>query len=551
LTGIFRSQIGLLLAVYAGALGWQAWRVGITFDEPHHLVDGYMYWQRQDALFPADTPPLTRITSGWVARVMAIPLRKDTEGWQRQGSFDIGGELIRGLDGPTVRRLFFLTRLTFLIYPLALVWLVWRWGREMFGPTVALVLAACTALEPTILAHGPLIKSDVAAAFGAVLCGYLAWRYWRQPGLGRLAAMGAGLLVAVLAKFTLLAFVPVAVGLALWRGPRLAGVGFLFTVVYLGILTGYQFYEVRKIKAFEYQQMLDEGFTPREVQLVRKVAGKLNWPAQFVKGLRYIGAADRNQGFPAYLLGRKIEYGAPWYFPLAWAIKFPIALQILTLAGLAATVVRLTRREAGAADAFLWLLPVYLLIPALLTHIHIGFRHILPVLPFCIVGGGLALERWGRRRGFRALAAVLVVWLAGASLWIYPHGISYFNEWIGGPRNGWKYLADSNIDWGQNLPELAAYVTRNKIEKIKAFYFGYDIFDHYLPPGRVEDQAAPWDKKWVTTTRLRPAPGIYAVSVNMLLGYFFVADYQEYLAYFKEREPDARAGWSILIYHVK
>ena len=288
-----------------------------------------------------------------------------------------------------------------------------------------------------------------------------------------------------------------------------------------------------------------------EVQLVRKVAGKLNWPAQFVKGILYIGAADRNQGFPAYLLGRKIEYAAPWYFPLAWAIKFPIALQILTLAGLAATVARLARREARAADAFLWLLPLYLLIPALRSHIHIGFRHILPVLPFCILGGGLALERWGRRRGFRALAAVSVVWLAGASLWIYPHGISYFNESIGGPRNGWKYLADSNIDWGQDLPDLAAYVVRNKIEKIKTFYFGFDVPDHYLPPQRVDNQAAPWDKKWVATTRLNPAPGAYAISVNILLGYFFDSEYREYFAYFRAREPDARAGWSIFIYHVK
>ena len=551
MTGILRSRIGLLLALYATALGWQAWRIGITFDEPHHLVDGYMYWLRQDTLFPADTPPLTRVTSGWVARAMALPLRRDTEGWRRQGSFDIGEELLRDLPAGTTHRLFFLTRLTFLLYPLALVWLVWRWGREMFGDTVAMVAAACTALEPTILAHGPLIKSDVAAACGAVLFGYLAWRYWRQPGLGRLAAMAAGLLVAVLAKFTLLALVPLALGVVLWRGPRLAGVGILFAILYLGILTAYQFYEVRKFQERDYQQMLEDGFTPREVQLVRKVGNKLNWPAQFVKGLRYIGAADRNQGFPAYMLGRKIEYGAPWYFPLAWAIKFPIALQVLTLAGLAATVARLARREAGAADAFLWLPVVCLLIPALLTHIHIGFRHILPVLPFSILGGGLALERWGHGRRFRTLAAAGLIWLAGASLWIYPQGISYFNEWIGGPRHGWKYLADSNIDWGQNLPELAAYVTRNKIERIKTFYFGFDLPKHYMPPEREDRQAAPWEKKWVTTTRLNPAPGIYAISVNILLGYFFDAEYREYFAYFLAREPDARAGWSILIYHVK
>lgn len=534
----------LLLVLYAAALAWQAWRVGITFDEPHHLVDGYMYWLRQDTLYPSDTPPLTRITSGWIPRLLKTPLRKDTEGWKRQGSFDIGGDLMNSLDAAAKRRLFFLTRLTFLIYPLALVWLVWQWSRELFCEPVALALAACAALEPTILAHGHLIKSDVAAATGAVLFAYLAWRYWREPSWARLLGMCAGLLVAVLAKFTLLALVPVAAALVLWRGPRLAGLPLLAAMLYGGILAGYQFYEVRKIRPHEYQQMREEGFTEREVRLAR-MAGKLNWPAQFVKGLRYIGAADRNAGFHAYLLGKKIEYKAPLYFPVAWAVKFPIFLQLLTLAGLAAV------SRPGAAAAFVWGPALYLTALLLPSHIHIGFRHMMPVLPFCILGGGFALHRWGGLRPVRWAAAGGLVWLAAASAWIYPRGIAYFNEWVGGPRNGWKYLADSNIDWGQSLPDLAAYVARNRIEKIRTFYFGFDQPGHYIPREKIDNQAAPWDKKWVTSTRLDPAPGVYAISVNILLGYFFEPDYREYFACFKQRTPEAQPGYSIFVYHVK
>ena len=129
--------------------------------------------------------------------------------------------------------------------------------------------------------------------------------------------------------------------------------------------------------------------------------------------------------------------------------------------------------------------------------------------------------------------------------------MAYFNEWIGGPRNGWKYLSDSNLDWGQNLPELARYIERSGVEKVKFYYFGIDAADHYIPPGKLDFQAAPWGREWEKEKRLEPTPGVYAISVNTLLGYFFSPDYRDYFAYFKAREPDARAGYSIFIYHVR
>jgi hypothetical protein len=67
-------------------------------------------------------------------------------------------------------------RLPIVIFPLGIVLLVWTWARELWEDAIALTLAACAAPEPTILGHGALIKSDVAAAFGALLFAYAAWR---------------------------------------------------------------------------------------------------------------------------------------------------------------------------------------------------------------------------------------------------------------------------------------------------------------------------------------------------------------------------------------
>jgi hypothetical protein len=46
-------------------------------------------------------------------------------------------------------------------------------------------------------------------------------------------------------------------------------------------------------------------------------------------------------------------------------------------------------------------------------------------------------------------------------------------------------------------------------------------------------------------------PGIYAVSVNFLTGFLAPPGYEDYLMCFRQRPPDGRAGYSILIYDVK
>ena len=47
-----------------------------------------------------------------------------------------------------------------------------------------------------------------------------------------------------------------------------------------------------------------------------------------------------------------------------------------------------------------------------------------------------------------------------------------FNELAGGPATGYTKLADSNLDWGQDLPGLRQYMERENIDSVKLSYFG-------------------------------------------------------------------------------
>jgi hypothetical protein len=545
-----QRAIRTLLLVCTLALLYQAYHLGLTTDEPSHFAAGYAYWLGKDLLVPPDTPPLTRIISGWIPVILRAPKPDQMKRWASQDAYLIGPEIFRELKG-RAHTVLFCSRLPFLAFPLLVVYLVWHWSRELFGAGTAVLLATCCVLEPTLIGHGALMKSDVAAAFGALWFAHSAWNYWRDPSVRRMAVMALSVLVAILAKFSLLPLAFLAYGLVLWRGPRMLGAVALPFFFYAGIIAASQF-QAQPLPPEEVYQLPGAGVREWALPIVRLLA-RLPWPLQFVRGMIFVGASLHGDGFTGYMLGRTIRQARiPMYFPLALAIKFPIPLQILTIASALTSFANLYRTRVRSAEIFVWGSAALYFGTAVMSNFHIGFRHLLPALPFCIIGGGFALERWGGNRLFQAAVVVCFAWLAFSSIKMFPQGIAYFNEWVGGPRNGWKYLADSNLDWGQNLAELADYVKRNHIESIKSFVFSADLsiaLGRSLPQGSLEPQDWP-PPDAPPGYRFRPQPGIYAISANVLVGFLFPPGHEDYLEYFRQRRPDATAGYSILIYRV-
>jgi len=72
----------------------------------------------------------------------------------------------------------------------------------------------------------------------------------------------------------------------------------------------------------------------------------------------------------------------------------------------------------------------------------------------------------------------------------------YFNEFAGGPTKGYRYLADSNIDWGQDLISLKRYMEKNNLDSIYLSHFGlvspaiYGIKFKRLPPNPIQGTVA-------------------------------------------------------------
>lgn len=305
-------------------------------------------------------------------------------------------------------------------------------------------------------------------------------------------------------------------------------------------------------------------------------------PEAYTYGLLYTHmSTGKRLGF---LAGSQSLEGWWYYFIVVLLIKTPIPL--LLLLGLTALTYlgrsqmpdqsrmpdaeyRMPDRKAPTRiQELLVLLPPALYFTfSLQSNLNIGLRHILPIFPFLFVlvsrlvplaqmeieGHRLKLaarklEGSGAQRSIRypvsvILMGALAVWFIVCSLRIYPDYLSYFNEFIGGPDNGHKYLVDSNLDWGQDLKGLKRYMDTHGIEKINLAYFGtaepgYYGIKHIQLPGFLN---------YTGTQVARTVDPRYpiAISVTLLQGIpFDMGSYRNFL----DREPIAKIGYSIFVY---
>jgi hypothetical protein len=63
----------------------------------------------------------------------------------------------------------------------------------------------------------------------------------------------------------------------------------------------------------------------------------------------------------------------------------------------------------------------------------------------------------------RVGVVTLFVWLVISCVMIFPQYLAYFNEYVGGPANGYKYLVDSNLDWEQNRFSAEEYSKKHNV----------------------------------------------------------------------------------------
>ncbi len=288
-------------------------------------------------------------------------------------------------------------------------------------------------------------------------------------------------------------------------------------------------------------------------------------------------------GNTSYYLGEVSASGWKSYFPVAFLLKETLAFIILSVLALIIAVKNAFKAKEKSVRAIAnWLQNNFVLTSSLVfvifywtysinSALNIGIRHVLPTFPFIYLLVAYELRNWIYGPSDKkpdsvggwlswiyqsfikpipkiAVITLLMVWMIASVLSAYPYYLSYYNEVVG-IQNGYKFIDDSNYDWGQDLKRLKVWINDNLSpgQKIYLDYFGGGSPSYYL-----DDEYISW---W-SAKGTPPAGSYYAVSATILAGAEgrpvgdTIIKPEDSYPWLKGQEPIARGGISILIYKI-
>lgn len=466
------------------------------------------------------------------------------------------------------------------------------WAYRLAGPVAAVVACGLYSLDPNILAHASLVTNDVAYCLAAVGLSYALWKLGLRLTIGRSVAVGVLCGVCVTIKYTGVLAVPI-IGLTLlaralmpeaWpafkltldtRWKRLAAAASLCLLT--AVLT---YAWIWAVYGFRARTAPDPAVHPNPDQLVanaavREIMGRVGRPATaaelqasrpsvftetamsllqhhflpdaFVTGVYW--AYSESQFRYAYLLGDVYGTGKWYYFPIAVVVKTPLA----TLIGVGAAVVALVawgRVRTWSRDR--WMLiclgvaPLVFGYATIRSHMNIGVRHFFPVCVYLFLVGGVVAGRLYARypKVLRPALAVLALGLAAESFAAFPNYIPFFNVAAGGYRGGIHILGDSNLDWGQDLPLVAAWQQDHPDRTLHLAYFGTADPAFY----GIRADLLLKDNGLELPDRPLPTSGVIAVSATTLQGIWVPQGRANPFAPLLKMQPAAILGGSIYVY---
>ena len=574
-------------------------RKSITNDEIVHIPAGYYHLVAGDFHLNNEHPPLIKM---WSALPLLFsqpeeppPVNNPNEGFmERTWAFD---ERFWEANRARFGSITFWARAMMVPLTLALGALIFIYARKLFGETAALFAVALYVFEPTVLAHGRVVHTDVPAALTYLLFFFALHSYADTPSLKRGLLLGLACGVGLVTKFSMIVIVPVLAiaGVALfWRatlergGKRsatplsingdpgeskapslLRSAGALqrlsrerkqlllhamvvASVILLIINAAYYFQSPPLVNSdVRWVAMKSAplfGVLMKALAILSKIV-----PTYFLFGL-YNVVIHNQYGHSTSLLGAHSDLGWWYYFPVAFALKTTIPFLILSIAALVWSLYRFVVARERVFAFVLVPFGIYLAI-SLTSHINIGIRHFLPAFPFLFIASGALLDRLLRVGRARKLVFLFISltfgWMAYEAVRSFPDYIPYTNQLTGG-QPGWRYLSDSNVEWGDDIAGLANYLkARGETRVTAALSAGWSTLRQYdveyvdllsKPAGSTPD------------TRYAAIGASFLNGSTIpggVEGRMTTEERTNFLARYRDRKPEAIFGGSIYLYREK
>ncbi len=544
--------------------------ISSTSDEVAHLPAGYSYLKTGDFKLNPEHPLLIKIIAAYPLLFLNLPHPHTNRYFIENEKWEYGKSLIYQ-SGERAEKILFLGRLIIVLLGLFLAVLVYEWSKELFGKQAALFSLFLFSFEPNLIAHSRLITTDVGFALFFFLSIYWMWKYFQKPSFKSLILCGLSFGLAFATKFSAVLLCPIImilIGMEFFLSFKKAGISHRGEI----LNSGDNDQSIKHRWASKPLIFFIITVPSLTALIVAASYGFLNIRYYFI-GLKSVFIHSK-MGHATFLAGQYSDTGWWYYFPLAFLLKTPIPFLIFFLAFLFLlfyTLIFSERKPRGNIAqenyldhyeqkranirkwTYLTLPPLFFLGFSLMSRLNIGLRHILPIYPFIIVLCGMIFSnnllqtlKW--KKVIYLVLIFLCLWYIAESIFIFPNYLSYFNELIGGPSNGYKYFVDSNLDWGQNMPALKSFLENNRTEGVILSYFGnadpyyYGINYQYLPL---------CGKAKIPSNYHSPKKDFYYIAISAThLQAVFTFDHHCF-DWLKNRKPYARIAYTIFLYDIR
>ncbi len=529
------AGVAALLLLHVALALWAVSGKSVTADEILHLTGGYFYNKFGDYRIQPENGNLPQRWAALPAVVLGAPPPPlaDNIYWRLSDSSVIGHQFFyetRHDHWPMLMA----GRAMMTVFSAGTGLLIFCWARRLFGPGAGFFSLTLYVLCPNVLAHAPLVTSDMAAVFFLLASLGAFWRHLHAPTwqTGLVSAVAFGL--ACVAKYSAALLPPMMLMLLAWRilrepasararwwrlAPLSLALHALVALVIIWAFYGFRYsgFAPGLPPADHYTARWDDvlphiGFHRHLVDVCRE------WrllPEAFLYGYTWVVQSARARS--AFLAGDYSVYGWVSFFPLAFLWKTPLAVLAALATGMVVLVRRWRTLRLDLVAPLLVLFVVYWAF-SLTSHLNIGHRHILPVYPILFIFlGGLTAHGVFTGPGRIVLLMVFILGQLAANVRIAPHYLAFFNVLAGGPANGHRLLVDSSLDWGQDLPGLAAWLDEHNAspgaQPVFLSYFGSGEPDYY----RIKAARLPFVNGFKQrSVWYEPVAGLYCISATML-----------------------------------
>lgn len=371
-----------------------------------------------------------------------IRLPFDHPSWEKKDEYRFGFQFTYRNAVPPAR-IVFLSRLPVVGLSALAALLIFMWARSLWGGAGGLAALGGYLSTPIFLSRAVVAQLEMPVYVFILAALWCHFRWFETESIRYFifSALLAGL--ALLGKLIALPLVATVVILNLGLHPKRrswsvrAGIAVLYVIIVLAVLTlcylpwtgGWDAYKVMWRNLFLFDKIIPFYWAGRTYEHVLSL---ISWAAVLIKAPLHVLILS---GMGAWMWWRSGKFRSAFYH--------------FSLLALCSALPALFFKNPASTVQFS---PIYLgLIPLM---------------------GALSLVH-RRKDRLKKAVAIAVMLLGVIDVYsVHPHYLSYFNRLVGGSKNGYHWLADSDQDWGQNLPALSSALKRRNPGGILLAYSG-------------------------------------------------------------------------------